>query len=634
MKRKLILCMIFVIIITTSAFAEEVDVTIPGFDVTIGDQYIDNAHNKYPMIVYKNITYFPMTWNFSKSLGLETKWDASSGLSIGKASEKEDLKQDLSTSNDLKKVYKASVADFSINLNNKKINNAEETYPILIFRDITYFPLTWRFTVDEFGWQSDFNQSSGLSIVSSVNVDNSMNNNTTVSDINNSSVVVTNNNVDNSVNNSNNIINNYSTTVNNFIDNSITINNMSSSSIDELITALSGLTGEVKNNTFIVMDENNKPLEGAVLYINNEIKGVSDLGGNLPYQASGSSYVRIRKSGYKEYNEQVDLYSGLVKTVKLKSSITKIDNTFSSDNYNLYHSYVEASRTNINVKMLGDMFDYEKHDVSKFEIIDPDTGENVIDSFMENSWGSINHVSFYTPIVTIKRSYNGGNGLVPGKLYKLLVKNHSEEHESTLLAVNEPIVSLDGRAEVSIIGDYVYMKVRIDSSHKRLNDVEFALVDEEGNVIYQETQMFVKAYEEYLEFELVNAKRLKKVRYLYLRPLVKGSVYQPDEQFAKIDTIYEPIMLSYDGSLFRRTANEYADKTLFRCYGYNIAGKTYTVDLEYNFKPIRQLTSTAVKSDDGLLDYVEFEVDFDSLEKGNYHIRFEEFGGFGTFRVE
>ena len=62
--------MVIGILISTSVYAEEeVDVNIPGFDIVIGGESIDNQHNKYPMIVYNDITYFPMTWNFSRALG-------------------------------------------------------------------------------------------------------------------------------------------------------------------------------------------------------------------------------------------------------------------------------------------------------------------------------------------------------------------------------------------------------------------------------------------------------------------------------------------------------------------------------------------------------------------------------------
>jgi hypothetical protein len=437
------------------------------------------------------------------------------------------------------------------------------------------------------------------------------------------------------MNNSNNITNNYSTTINNFIDNSITINNMSAGSIDDLVAALTGLTAVEKSNTFVVLNASHQPVDGAVLYINNEIKGVSDSKGHLDYQATGShAYIRIRKTGYQEYNEDLVLSDGLTKTISLKQSITQVTNNYTGAYEALYPVYAEASRYQINLKMVGGLFEHETHDISKLEIIDTDTGENVVASYMENSWGSINDVSFYTPIVYIKSTYNSGLGLKPNQTYNITVNNHNREKTTTLLAVTEPIVSIRGRSEVSVIGDYVYQQIEIESSQKGLYDTPFALVDESGYVIYQQTQTFKKAYQDYIQFELVDADKLKQTRYLFLRPVVEGSVYQPDIEFAKLDTVYEPIMLDYDDDLFRRTANEYVDDTLFRIYGYNISGQTYTVDLKYENRTIKQLTATAQKSDDGLMDYVEFKVDYETLEKGRYHINFREFGGFGTFNVE
>ena len=43
------------------------------------------------------------------------------------------------------------IGNTDITVNGKTINNDEEPYPLLVFRDVTYFPLTWRFAVDEFG---------------------------------------------------------------------------------------------------------------------------------------------------------------------------------------------------------------------------------------------------------------------------------------------------------------------------------------------------------------------------------------------------------------------------------------------------------------------------------------------------
>lgn len=35
---------------------------------------------------------------------------------------------------------------------------------MLSYRNVTYFPLTWRFAVDEFGWKYNFNSKTGLVI--------------------------------------------------------------------------------------------------------------------------------------------------------------------------------------------------------------------------------------------------------------------------------------------------------------------------------------------------------------------------------------------------------------------------------------------------------------------------------------
>jgi hypothetical protein len=175
----IVLILLLTVVMVNVVYAEnEVEVTIPEFGITIGAEEIDNVHNEFPLILYNDITYFPMTWNFSRALELSANWNSETGLVIAETSETEHLVQDKSVINDLSRTYTASIAEFGINLNGKTINNSEEAYPILLFRDVTYFPLTWKFTVDEFGWASDFDQSKGLSIVNNkiqttVNIDNS-----------------------------------------------------------------------------------------------------------------------------------------------------------------------------------------------------------------------------------------------------------------------------------------------------------------------------------------------------------------------------------------------------------------------------------------------------------------------------
>ncbi|MBO5430281.1 MAG: hypothetical protein J6A10_10055, partial [Peptococcaceae bacterium] len=64
--------------------AQTVQVTLPSFDVTLNGQTHSNTYSKYPFIVYKDITYFPMTYYDSRLLGLTTAWSAEEGLAIAK----------------------------------------------------------------------------------------------------------------------------------------------------------------------------------------------------------------------------------------------------------------------------------------------------------------------------------------------------------------------------------------------------------------------------------------------------------------------------------------------------------------------------------------------------------------------
>ena len=60
--------------------ANTVQVTLPGFTVTLNGQSTGNEYSKYPLIVYKDITYFPMTYYDCRLLGLKTDWTEETGL--------------------------------------------------------------------------------------------------------------------------------------------------------------------------------------------------------------------------------------------------------------------------------------------------------------------------------------------------------------------------------------------------------------------------------------------------------------------------------------------------------------------------------------------------------------------------
>ena len=147
------------------AFAANVTVTLPTFPVTLNGVSIQQSHSQYPMIVYKDITYVPMTWHDSRLLGLESTWSQQTGLVIKKTGNADASKYKPYKQNAVNAQKQTAVtASGKITVNGKQINNANEPYPLLVFRDITYFPLTWRFAVDEFGWNYHFDNKTGLTI--------------------------------------------------------------------------------------------------------------------------------------------------------------------------------------------------------------------------------------------------------------------------------------------------------------------------------------------------------------------------------------------------------------------------------------------------------------------------------------
>ena len=150
---------------TSLAEGQTVRVTLPSFDVNLNGTKVENQYRKYPLLVYKDITYFPMTWYDSRLLGLETEWTQTEGLKIVKSnvtSSYEPYKTTQKNSNS----NMATIPASKITINGKIIDNSKEEYPLLSFNNITYFPLTWKFAHEEFGWGYSWNHSEGLFIVS------------------------------------------------------------------------------------------------------------------------------------------------------------------------------------------------------------------------------------------------------------------------------------------------------------------------------------------------------------------------------------------------------------------------------------------------------------------------------------
>ncbi len=150
----------------TPASAEAaVPVTLPTFDVTLNGTVIENENRQYPLLVYNDITYVPMTYHDCRFLGLETAYNQADGLGINKSDLTGAYYEDTAAKKNNKRAT-AQLVSGNVKVNGKQIQNSRETYPLLLYRDVTYFPLTWRYAVEEFGWNYHFDSKTGLVITS------------------------------------------------------------------------------------------------------------------------------------------------------------------------------------------------------------------------------------------------------------------------------------------------------------------------------------------------------------------------------------------------------------------------------------------------------------------------------------
>lgn len=176
MKKTLSFCYLFVVFLVLLSFSQSmsfaddtsVKVTTPTFPVRLNGFYTGDDEF-FPIIVYKDISYIPLTQDMAERLNLRVWWDDNTkSISI----KKHPVRNDFSfgsfgaPSRQIAQRHSATIPQYTIYVNDKKLDMKKEPYPVLNLNNITYFPLTWRFAVKEFGWKYDFSAQDGLQIFS------------------------------------------------------------------------------------------------------------------------------------------------------------------------------------------------------------------------------------------------------------------------------------------------------------------------------------------------------------------------------------------------------------------------------------------------------------------------------------
>lgn len=165
----LIVTVLILQVMPVMSYGSEKTVTakLPTFKVQINGTIVDSTIAEFPLIVYKDITYMPMTYDFCNLIGLESSWTEEEGLKVS-IRNNDAIPTITETKNYKKNTSRvtAYVIETPVTINGKLIDNSKETYPLLRYRNITYFPLTFKFTKEEFNIYNNFNYDIGLQIYS------------------------------------------------------------------------------------------------------------------------------------------------------------------------------------------------------------------------------------------------------------------------------------------------------------------------------------------------------------------------------------------------------------------------------------------------------------------------------------
>lgn len=169
MRGKWFLCALLCALLLTetapAAQAAELQAAVATGAVTINGCAIDNSTAQYPLLVYRDITYFPMTYHLCRFLGLTTEWDdVSRTLTITRTGGTGDYVPDTGHGRKSGSVSVTRV-DYPVVVNDETADGGQ--WPLLNYGGVTYFPLTWAFAVDAFGWDYAWSPELGLRVDSS-----------------------------------------------------------------------------------------------------------------------------------------------------------------------------------------------------------------------------------------------------------------------------------------------------------------------------------------------------------------------------------------------------------------------------------------------------------------------------------
>lgn len=157
-------CCLLLAVLTPDASAAGITAAVSTEAVTLNGAAIDNRQAKYPLLVYRDITYFPMTYYLCSFLGVSSRWDGST-LYIDRTGASAAYTAETSSTQKRGNVSVSRVT-YPVVINGTEFDSKTAKWPLLSYNNVTYFPLTWALAVEELGWDYQWTAANGLQISS------------------------------------------------------------------------------------------------------------------------------------------------------------------------------------------------------------------------------------------------------------------------------------------------------------------------------------------------------------------------------------------------------------------------------------------------------------------------------------
>lgn len=142
---------------------DTLDLEIVNFNIEINDVLVEKEKSQFPILMYNEIVYLPMTWQNLQALGLKVQFESNS-VYINKVKEVVAGYSNGEENSNFPEVISLALPERKIYINDILLENEKVEYPILEYNGLFYLPMSDEFVEDMLGIDLEFSSTAGLFI--------------------------------------------------------------------------------------------------------------------------------------------------------------------------------------------------------------------------------------------------------------------------------------------------------------------------------------------------------------------------------------------------------------------------------------------------------------------------------------